>query len=225
MINFNSKNIIFSTSVRFLQNSNSTILIDGKSGTWIILDDLFFSKIIYCINNKISPSVYINKEENINCRADLIQIFETLMEENILVDSTIELPVESIKEVEFKITNKCNLFCAHCAACSEITKTDFLSTKDIILILDKIFSSDIDTIILTGGEPLIRGDINIILEYARKNFSGTINLITNGTLINKELAYVLKANVDAVSISLDGYDKISTELIRGAGSLKKLCRG
>jgi len=120
-------------------------------------------------------------------------------------------------EIEFKPTNKCNLKCLHCSTVSDINNRDLLSTGEVIIILDKIFKMNVERLLITGGEPLIRKDIKYLLAYARRNFKGTINLITNGTLIDQDMALVLKKNVDAVSISLDGYDKESADFIRGNG--------
>jgi len=131
----------------------------------------------------------------------------------------IALEKEEIKfcEVEFKLTNKCNLKCLHCAPASDMNNRDLLSTGEVIIILDKILKMNVGRLLITGGEPLIRKDIKYLLNYTRKNYKGTINLITNGTFIDKEMALVLKKCVDAVSISLDGYDKESTDFIRGKG--------
>jgi len=52
----------------------------------------------------------------------------------------ITLEKEEIRsfEIEFKLTNKCNLKCLHCNTASDINNRDLLSTGEIIMILDKI---------------------------------------------------------------------------------------
>ncbi len=221
MITLNDDNIIFSKYVRFMENEDETIIINGRSGTWLVIDESMLNNISYCVNNKIAPSTYINSLENISDKQKLSDAFEVLFDEKIIVNSD-EKEKINITEVEFKITNKCNLKCLHCAASSDISKVDNLTTEEIKLILDKVFKLNIDTLLITGGEPLIRHDIKALLPYIRNNFKGTVNLITNGALIDKEMASLLKQCVSAVSISIDGYDKISTDFIRGKGVYDKI---
>lgn len=75
---------------------------------------------------------------------------------------------------------------------------------------------------MTGGEVLIRKDIKELLQYARKNYKGEINILTNGTLIDREMAFLLKECVSDVSISVDGYDEESTDFVRGRGTYNKI---
>ncbi|WP_291561182.1 MULTISPECIES: radical SAM/SPASM domain-containing protein [unclassified Clostridium] len=217
----NDKNIIFSKYIRFMENKDEIIIINGRSGAWLGIDNPILNKIKYCVDNRIAPSTYIDSLNNITEKQQLIEAFEVLFDEGILVISN-EKEEINIKEVEFKITNKCNLKCLHCSASSDISKVDTLATEEIKAVLDKIFKLDIDTLLISGGEPLIRQDIKTLLPYIRNNFKGEVNLITNGTLIDKEMASLLKQCVSAVSISMDGYDKISTEFVRGKGVYDKI---
>ncbi len=221
MINLNDNNISFSKYVKFMENRDEFIIINGDSGIWLIINKPMLNKIKYCIDNKVAPLKYIDSLESIAEKQELAEAFEILFDEEIIVKSN-EKEEINISEIEFKITNKCNLKCLHCAASSDISNIDTLSTNQIKLILDKIFKLDIDTLLITGGEPLIRQDIETLLPYIRNNFKGVVNLITNGTLIDKEMAHLLKKCVTAVSISVDGYDKISTDFIRGKGAYDKI---
>lgn len=115
----------------------------------------------------------------------------------------------------FTLTNKCNLSCSHCALSASPLSQDILSTNDVKYAIDKIIDVNPNTLILTGGEPFIRNDILEIISYIRTNFKNKLVIMTNGMLIRKKFIPFLKENVDALDISLDGYDRTSVEKIRG----------
>lgn len=222
MLTLFDNDIVFSENVRFLSNKDTEIIINASSGVWGIIDSSMLNKVKYCINNKICPANYIAALENRADKKQLAEIFETLIEWKMVEGPDEgELKVD-LKEIEFKLTDRCNLRCLHCGASCDINNKDVLSTDEIKNICDKIAKMNIDTLLLTGGEPLMRKDIKLLLPYIRHNFKGTINMITNGVLVDKEMALLLKQSVDAVSISIDGYDEKSTDFVRGSGVYNKI---
>lgn len=222
MVTLDDNNITFSKYVRFLKNKDSVIIINGYSGIWGMIDSSILDEINQCINNKVSPYDYINSIKEKTHKIKLREIFEVLIEEKMIKKLDDDEITISIKDIEFKLTNKCNLRCLHCAEGSDIGKENELNTEEVKKILNKIFKMNIENLVLTGGEPLIRNDIKLLLPYIRDNFKGTVNLMTNGILIDREMASILKKCVNAVSISIDGYDEKSTEFIRGKGVYKKI---
>ncbi len=217
MINLYDNDIVFPQYVKFLENQDNVIIINGCTGFWGLIDTQILHKINHCIQNKISPESYISSLESETDRQQLTEIFQTLIEEEMIKSSVDKEYKIDIKDVEFKMTNKCNLKCIHCAASSDISKPDLLSTEQIKTIFDKIFNLNLRSLVLTGGEILIRKDIKELLQYARQNFKGEINILTNGTYIDKEMSLLLKECVSAVSISTDGYDEESVDFVRGKG--------
>lgn len=222
MLTLDDNDIVFSKYVRFLKNKENIIIINGYSGIWGMIDSSILNEINQCINDKVSPNNYISSIEDKKHKEHLKEIFKVLIEENMIKKLSYEEVIISIKDIEFKLTNKCNLRCLHCAEASDISEEDILNTEEIKKILDKIFKMKIENLVITGGEPLIRKDIKLLLPYIRDNFNGNVNLMTNGILIDGEMAVILKKCVNAVSISIDGYDEKSIEFIRGNGVYKKI---
>lgn len=72
--------------------------------------------------------------------------------------------------VAFNLTKRCNLSCAHCYLDAEILKngsTDELSTSEVKQAIDEIAAVGPDCmIVLTGGEPLLRPDIEELAAHA-----------------------------------------------------------
>lgn len=124
-------------------------------------------------------------------------------------------------EFTWSLTNHCNLKCIHCCV-SANNKCIDLSKQDLMQIADKLVDIKPAHITITGGEPLFRDDFKDIITYLRCNFKGSLSLLTNGLLINEELAEFIKDNFTNVSISIDGYDEESTSFIRGKNTFHKI---
>jgi len=112
----------------------------------------------------------------------------------------------TLQEIRFEITRQCNCRCYFChnqntfAKKGRLAEKD-LSTEQIKYIINQVSSAKVPKIRLTGGEPLIRPDITELIKYA-KSKGLQVRLNTNGTLINKEIAKILKKYVDMVLISV-----------------------
>lgn len=148
-------------------------------------------------------------------------IFEKLINNRILV-----LPEEErVNDVDLIITNRCNLKCIHCCADADgIIGNDTLDTHDWCNIIDILEMNKVKHIAITGGEPMIRKDFFDIVKYMKENFSGTLTLATNGTLINVENVHRLVESFNMISISIDGYDEKTCAKIRGAGVFAKVIK-
>ena len=106
------------------------------------------------------------------------------------------------KWIALEITSRCNLRCVHCRSSSEeAVREPDLDTAETMAMIDDIASYAKPTLVLTGGEPLLREDLFELIEHG--NASGlTMCLATNGTLLDDALCerlMVVTANVDELS--------------------------
>lgn len=106
----------------------------------------------------------------------------------------------------FKVTSRCNLRCSHCAWERERAE---LSTAEWEGKIDEAWNLGCVCLCLEGGEPLLRDDIQQLVDYAR-NKGMIVFVITNGT---KDLRGI---SPDALVISLDGL-RSTHDKIRGEG--------
>jgi len=130
---------------------------------------------------------------------------------------------------ELAITYRCNLKCRFCYAgcnttCNPINSKDELEYSDFKKLIDKIKDeAKVPSISFTGGEPTLRKKMLLkLIAYAKKK-DFRINLITNGTLINKHFAMELaKAGLDSVQVSIEGTREGTHDLLVGQkGSFDK----
>ncbi|WHH59486.1 FibroRumin system radical SAM peptide maturase [Petroclostridium sp. X23] len=136
-----------------------------------------------------------------------------------------KLPKPSIQVAYFIMSELCNLACSYCFIENSMDENairqkimtketvkqglDFF-TKQILLDMDSF--EDEKAIIIYGGEPLTNFEVvqyllDMIDEYKadkRLPERTTVSMITNGTLLSKEIAQILKERNVSVSISLDG---------------------
>lgn len=105
------------------------------------------------------------------------------------------------------VTQRCNLRCTYCQIWKE--RIEEASTEKTKQIIDKLDKMGVGIISITGGEPLLRSDIGEIINY----ISGKglyVRLTSNGMMPREKYEKLLKTNIDAISISLDGVEGIET---------------
>jgi AdoMet-dependent heme synthase len=117
--------------------------------------------------------------------------------------------------VAWELTRNCNLDCVHCRARAGSGPFDNeLTFEECARVIDDIAAFANPTIILTGGEPLLRKDIFDIAGYAVSKGLRTV-IAVNGTLVDQTVAARLKdAGVMRVSMSLDAKDRAGHDSFR-----------
>jgi len=116
-------------------------------------------------------------------------------------------PVDFVPHVvAWNLTRRCNLACAHCyisAGPSESAAGE-LPTGDCLRIIDEILTvNQAPLLILSGGEPLLRTDLDEIARHATSQ-GATVVVGTNGTRLTDERIDSLKAaGVTGVAVSVD----------------------
>lgn len=117
-----------------------------------------------------------------------------------------EVKLHELNYLFWECTTRCNFNCLHCGSdCSKSSSfrdmpiADFLDAIDTIKNPSKNF-----TVVFTGGEPLIRKDIELCGKELRKR-GYRWSLVSNGYLYNKQRHIsLLNAGLGALTFSLDG---------------------
>lgn len=136
-----------------------------------------------------------------------------------------------LKNIIIELFLRCNLKCSFCYAnaTSTKTRTNELTTKEIIDVINQAAEMGVEDIDLTGGEPLLHRDIlKIVKEIHNKELLLTIQ--TNGTLIEKNMdlvEYLREIKDDVrVFVSLNGATaKTHDELYGVKGAFDKAIKG
>jgi len=126
--------------------------------------------------------------------------------------------------VAWNLTQRCNLACAHCyiAAGSWHSAANDLTTDECLRITDEIIAVNPSPMfILSGGEPLLRKDLETIAEYGAQR-GATVTIGTNATMLTRGRIRSLKsAGVQGVAVSIDSLnDQYHDRFRHGSGALQ-----
>jgi cyclic pyranopterin phosphate synthase len=120
-----------------------------------------------------------------------------------------------LRDLRISVTDRCNFRCTYCMP-REIFGRDFeflrrdelLSFEEIARLTQLFAQAGVEKIRLTGGEPLLRRDLESLVEMlARVKGIRDLTMTTNGSLLTREKAQALKdAGLNRISISLDSLD-------------------
>jgi len=111
---------------------------------------------------------------------------------------------EILRLIAFEVTRRCRFNCKHCRANAGSGGAEELNTAQCKKILESVAKFSKAIVILTGGEPMERGDIFELIKYGQ-DLGLRMVMATCGYLIDERSIGKLKeAGVLALSISLDG---------------------
>lgn len=132
------------------------------------------------------------------------------------------VPEKRIDAAYVHVIDACNLHCVGCYSYVENRNSlNKLSLGEIQKILDGLRRVGTQKIVISGGEPFIRTDLEEICRYAKEVCGFEfLTVITNGT-IDVERYYPVLCYLDQLNISIDGYSEDSC-FIRDKGIMPKV---
>lgn len=134
-----------------------------------------------------------------------------------------------INYLRISVTDLCNLRCQYCMPEEGIVKKKhkaILSFEEIYQIAKVSAQLGIKKVRITGGEPLVRKDIAVLISQISK-ISGIedIAITTNGILLEEYAAALKDAGLKRINISLDTLKADRYETITRGGDINKVMRG
>jgi Predicted Fe-S oxidoreductases len=120
-----------------------------------------------------------------------------------------KVKLHPLRQLFWECTLRCNLHCRHCGSdCKKTALQDDMPLQDFLSTIDTIaphINPAEVCIIITGGEPLMRNDIESCgLALYKKGFPW--GMVSNGlALTRKRLDGLLASGLHSITISLDGF--------------------
>lgn len=114
----------------------------------------------------------------------------------------------------------CNLSCPHCLDDKSVAA---LSRAHRHAIAGVLAATDVMGVDISGGEPLLLGDLPVMLDTLRTG-GLAVSVTTNGWRLAARIAE-LAGRVDALRVSLDGPDAARHDAWRGSGSFARALAG
>jgi len=136
-----------------------------------------------------------------------------------------------IRDLRVSLTDRCNFRCFYCLPHGEppiAPKEQMLSYEEIDYVCEIFVSLGIEKIRLTGGEPMLRRDIEtIIRKLSRLKSSGLqdLALTTNGYYLPDRAQSLKDAGLDRVTISLDSLKRDVFKRMTSVDVLDKVLNG
>lgn len=119
------------------------------------------------------------------------------------------------EDVSIMITGRCPLTCVHCDCWSQYPKTDEMDRDELTYLFQDIYNTGCRAVNITGGEPFVRDDLDLILKRCRDTGFQAITLNTNGFLVTEDKIKTLKSyGIKNIGVSIDG-DPQTHNKIRG----------
>ncbi|MBI4115643.1 MAG: GTP 3',8-cyclase MoaA [Candidatus Omnitrophica bacterium] len=134
-----------------------------------------------------------------------------------------------INYLRISVTDRCNLRCLYCVPLGGFPSADrpeILSYEEILLLVECFVELGVDKIRLTGGEPLIRKDLSILVR-GLKNLHEIkdISLSTNGVHLAEQAEELFHAGLKRINVSLDTFDPDKFLRITGLKPHAKVLEG
>jgi len=116
-------------------------------------------------------------------------------------------------DLRISVTDRCNFRCVYCMP-KEVFGKDFqflpraeiLTFEEIERLAQIFVSLGVQKIRLTGGEPLVRRNLEVLVEKLAKIGDLDLTLTTNGSLLSQQARPLAEAGLRRVTVSLDSLD-------------------
>ena len=123
-----------------------------------------------------------------------------------------------LQDLRISVTDRCNFRCSYCMPKDVFTKdypylphSSLLTFEEITRIARQFVAHGVQKIRLTGGEPLLRKNIEVLIEQlaSLRTPDGAaldLTLTTNGSLLTRKATALKAAGLKRLTVSLDGLD-------------------
>ncbi|MFA6305060.1 MAG: radical SAM protein [Patescibacteria group bacterium] len=196
----------------------------------VILDALHLG-VPNAIIQKIADSLQLSIQDSGEIYYEIVDLLYSsgvLSKDGKTVEAKEFSPDFQVNDVEnvlvIAATQKCNLACPMCYAMANLGTLDEMTTDQIKGVINQLnempWQNGISRVALTGGELFTRSDAIELIEYVHnQGFFAQVN--TNATLLTDDQIKVLSEFPRLkMSISLDGCQQATHELIRGPGTFE-----
>lgn len=134
----------------------------------------------------------------------------------------------SINYLRVSVTDRCDFRCTYCMA-EDMTfspKSSLLTLEETCFIADTFISLGVNKIRITGGEPLVRRDVDkLIAQVNRKGELNDYTITTNGSRLETYASQLKKAGIHRINVSLDTLDSAKFKKLTRTGNLGTVVKG
>lgn len=134
-----------------------------------------------------------------------------------------------LRSLRISVTDRCNLRCQYCMPEPEyvwLPREDLLDFEEIGILADAFTAEGVDRVRLTGGEPLLRRNLTILIEaLASRPAIKDLALTTNGVLLKAHAAALRAAGLHRITVSLDTLKRDRFRALTGSSDFEAVIAG
>src|SRR3954451_7611206 len=112
-----------------------------------------------------------------------------------------------LRSLRLSVTDRCNLRCQYCMPEQDyvwLPRESLLTFEETTAIVDAFTPLGVDRVRITGGEPLLRRDLPVLVEsLAARGAIADLALTTNGILLGNQARALRAAGLHRITVSLD----------------------
>lgn len=131
-------------------------------------------------------------------------------------------------DLRISVTDRCNLRCVYCMpeeGLTHLERSELLTFEEIVRLASLAHGLGVDTLRITGGEPLVRkGIVELVRALSEVGFDD-MSLTTNGMALAALAQPLADAGLARVNVSCDSLDPDRFARIRRRGDLVKVLAG
>jgi cyclic pyranopterin phosphate synthase len=146
-----------------------------------------------------------------------------------LVDPLTDSWGRQIRSLRVSVTDKCNFRCRYCMPAEGLEwlgREEILSFEEIERLVRLLAAMGVDEVRLTGGEPLVRRELPVLVEkLARIEGVRDLSLTTNGVLLDRLAAPLVAAGLRRINVSLDSLSHVRFAEITRRDALDRVLAG
>lgn len=118
-----------------------------------------------------------------------------------------------LRDLRISVTDRCNFRCTYCMPKSVydrdfkfLERAQLLSFDEINRLVGIFKDHGVEKVRITGGEPLLRKQLEKLLEMISVSHKLDLTLTTNATLLKQKASTLLDAGLNRITVSLDSLD-------------------
>ncbi len=134
-----------------------------------------------------------------------------------------------IEYLRVSVTDRCNYRCFYCMPDGHVpcaSRDEVLNSGELTRLIGLFAALGVRRVRITGGEPLVRRDIETIVAGVRQTPGiDDISLSTNGHLLDEQAPGLRAAGLDRINVSLDSLAPAVFHTVTGHDALERVLKG
>jgi cyclic pyranopterin phosphate synthase len=129
------------------------------------------------------------------------------------MDATLDRLGRPVRDLRISVTDRCNFRCVYCMPrevygreYAFLPRSEVLSFEEIARVARVFHGLGVRKLRITGGEPLLRRDLERLVAMLAELPEVDLTLTTNGALLAKKAQALADAGLSRVTVSLDSLD-------------------